>query len=86
MHGTQDLAPDRLLRLAEALGAIMGAHGVTERTTIGELGLDSAHLVDVMIACEDLYGTTIDFSAIDIDYDMSIAALHAQLVRAVRPG
>jgi acyl carrier protein len=83
MQNSHDLSRPRLARLTEALSLIMGISGATEHTTIGELGLDSAHLVDVMIACEEIYAATIDFASIDIDYDMSIATLHTQLDRQV---
>jgi len=76
---------DRDLRLTRLLEAVRRISGKTagEQATIAELGIDSRHLVDLVFACEDIYGQDLDFGRIDLHPDMSLEDLHRQIIASL---
>ena len=72
----QDL---RLNNLIEAIAKIAGHPVANELTAIGDLGIDSKYLIDIMLVCEDIYGECIDFAEIDFGYETTLLSMHKQL-------
>lgn len=70
----------RLERLMQALSEIVGTPIENETTTIGDLGIDSKYLVDMMLVCEEVYGRFIEFDQLEIGYETSLLNIHQQLV------
>lgn len=72
----------RLHRLMSSVSEIIGVPVDDENASIGDLGIDSGYLVDIILACEDIYGGAIDSEAIDISYETSLLGIHEQLLGA----
>lgn len=70
---------ERLNRLMSSLGEIIGMQIPDEHVSIGDLGIDSKYLADIILVCEEIYGYSIDFEAIDISYETSLHNIHRQL-------
>jgi acyl carrier protein len=73
----------RLVLMMEVLSVRTGKPIADAAATIGDLGIDSRHLADIIFTCEDVYGKDLDFDDIDIDTDTSLAGLHAQILDAL---
>lgn len=70
---------ERLDRLMKALSELIGSPIHDAGSTIGELGIDSKYLPEIILACEDVYGGALDFDAIEIGYETSLLSLHRQV-------
>lgn len=73
---------ERLQKLIASVSEIIGLPVEDEHTSIGDLGIDSRFLVDIILACIDIYGDNIDAEAIDIGYETSLLSIHQQLLGA----
>jgi len=69
----------RLQQFMDAMSAIVGTPIHDESTSIGDLGIDSTYLADIILACEDIYGSGINFNEIAIGYETSLQSIHQQL-------
>ncbi len=76
------LSETRLARLMAALGELVGGEVDDPTLTIGDLGIGSQHIVELLIACEDIYEATLDGGALDLGYESSVLSVHRQLSNA----
>lgn len=71
---------DRLHRLLQALASITG-HRVTDAAvTLGDLEVDSSRLVELMVACDEIYEAVVPFEELDISIETSLRSLHDQIL------
>lgn len=71
---------DRLCRLRQALALITGRSLPDATVTLGDLGVDSRHLVELMMACDEIYGSAVPFEELDISIETSIHSLQDQIL------
>lgn len=69
----------RVGKLIAGISEIVGRPIGDADASIGDLGIDSKFLIDIMMVCEDIYGSGIDFAAIEIGYETSLLNIHHQL-------
>lgn len=73
------IVPDRLASLADALSRITNRRMPSTASTLGELGVDSRHLVELMVSCDEIYEAEVAFELLDISIDTSVAELDRQI-------
>jgi len=73
------LQDEQLSRLMHALSEIVGFRIDDRNASLGDLGVDSRYLPEIILACEDIYGGAVDFDAIEIGYETSLLSLHNQI-------
>ena len=73
----------RLDSLRQALARITRRGVPDAALTLGELGVDSSHLVQLMVACDHIYAAAVPFEVLDISIDTSVASLHRQILDAL---
>lgn len=73
----------RLASLLQAIANITGGQIPDGAMTIGALAIDSRDLVNVILACEDIYGGEIDLTRMHLDYDTPVREIHDQIVEAM---
>lgn len=71
---------NRLGQLLEALARVSGHPPSSEANTLGDLGIDSRHLVELMVACDQIYGREVPFEVLDITVETSVLSLHNQII------
>ncbi len=76
----------QLQRLLQGMSEIVGAPIQDEHASIGDLGIDSKYLVDMMLICEEVYGRWVDFDQLEIGYHTSLLNIHEQLLSAQSAG
>ncbi len=69
-------------RLINEVRAIVNSDQVRPESTLGELGIDSVTVVDLMIVCEEIYREPIQPELLHIDEFTSLKALHTQIYSA----
>jgi acyl carrier protein len=72
--------PARLSRLTGEIARITGRQAVEPQATLSELGFDSTHLIQLMLASDSIYGFEVPFEMLDITVDMSVLDLHEQIM------
>lgn len=70
---------DPLALLAREVARILNIDAVDTDIGIGELGIDSLNIVELIVFCEQLYGS-FDPEALNIAQYTTLAELHGQLV------
>jgi hypothetical protein len=83
MTSSRDLQLNELMR---ALARITGCRVPDAVLTLSQLSIDSRHLVQLMIACDDIYGTAVHFEMLDITVETSIATLHRKILDSLGVG
>lgn len=73
-------ADRRLTLLVREIGRASGRDDASARHTLGELGIDSRHLVTLMMACDEIYGLPIAFEDLEFDIDTTPSGLHRQIL------
>jgi acyl carrier protein len=71
----------RLARLMTGISEILGVPVQDENSSVGDLGIDSESLFEVVLICQDIYGNDVDFDRIEVGYNTTLRALHEQLLR-----
>ena len=78
--------PTKLDLLAAEVGRILNVDIVDVDTPMGELGVDSLNVVELVLVCEQLYTDSVDPERLQIDQYTSLRELHTQLVGAAVAG
>ncbi len=66
------------------LGRLLGAPVVDFDTSVNDLGWDSMMLVELAVAAETVYERRIDLRRLDVDFDMTLNEILAQIDSAIR--
>lgn len=74
----------RLVLLAHEVARILNVDSVDTGTGIGELGIDSLNIVELIVFCEQLYGS-FDPESLSITQYTTLGELHQQLVSPAAP-
>lgn len=74
--------PAKLDLLAAEVARILNADSVDVDTPMGELGVDSLNVVELVLVCEQLYTDSVDPERLQIDQYTSLRELDAQLAGA----
>jgi acyl carrier protein len=69
---------DHLRLLMTEVERIIGIESVTPEVAIGELGFDSLNIVELILACEQIYGA-VDLENLKLERFTSLAELDAQI-------
>jgi acyl carrier protein len=70
---------NRLTGLLQAFARIAGRSLPAAEITFDELDINSHHLVELMMACDEIYGAEVPFELLDITAETTITALHHQI-------
>lgn len=73
------LSDARLARLMTVMADLVGGQVDDPALTIGDLGIGSQHIVELLIACEDIYQARLEGDALDLGYESSVLSVHRQL-------
>jgi acyl carrier protein len=76
--------PSTLDLLAREVGKITGSGSAPTDASLAELGVDSLNVVELIVFCEQLYGS-FDPSRIEMSAFTTLAALDAQLHALTAP-
>lgn len=82
MHPESDTttrSDPRLTRLMLVMGELAGSRVDDPTLTIGDLGIGSQHIVELLIACEEIYDAPVDGDGLELGYESSILSVHRQL-------
>ncbi len=71
---------DKLVRLISVIGELVGMPVDDPELTIGDLGIGSQHIVELLITCEDIYGGAVKDDALELAYETSILSVHRQML------
>ena len=69
---------DTLSLLVGHVGKSLNQSSIDPDTAIGELGFDSARVVELILICDELYETSIDPESINLDQFTTLRALDEQ--------
>ncbi|MBA2674455.1 acyl carrier protein [Ramlibacter sp.] len=72
----------KLELLAVEVARILNVETVDVDTPMGELGVDSLNVVELVLVCEQLYTGSVDPERLSIDQYTSLRELDAQLTEA----
>lgn len=70
---------DTIDALIDELTNILGVEHIDPDSSIGELGIDSVRIVELLIACEKIYGDDVDLASLTIDESTSLRSLDRKL-------
>jgi acyl carrier protein len=73
----------KLQLLAAEVARILNVDTVDVDTPMGELGVDSLNVVELVLVCEQLYTGSVDPERLRIDQYTSLRELDNQLIEAV---
>jgi acyl carrier protein len=76
----------RLDRLMTAASELSGTRINDAGVTLGDLGLDSQSLAELIAVCEDIYGDAVDMNEVTLDYEVSLRDIHLAIVRQLGHG
>jgi acyl carrier protein len=71
--------------LAIEVARILNVDSVDVDTPMGELGVDSLNVVELVLVCEQLYSGSVDPERLSIDQYTSLRELDTQLSEAATP-
>lgn len=71
--------------LAIEVARILNVDSVDVDTPMGELGVDSLNVVELVLVCEQLYSGSVDPERLSIDQYTSLRELDTQLAEAATP-
>jgi len=77
--------PSKLDLLAAEVAKILNVDSVDTDTPMGELGVDSLNVVELILVCEQLYVGSVDPEKLLIDQYTSLRDLDRQLNEALTP-
>ncbi len=66
--------------LTAELGRLVGDGNISPEISLSELGADSLFLVELLLACEELYSKRIDFEKLVIDDSTTLRDLDRQIL------
>ncbi len=73
--------PEMLAELIKVTAEALQADSVDANVPLAEIGIDSLNIVEVIIACEDIYGDfQIDPSKLEFDEMTSLMDMHTQMI------
>lgn len=73
--------PELLAELIKVTAAALQTDSVDPDVPLAEIGIDSLNIVEVIIACEDIYGSfQINPSQLEFDEMTSLRDMHDQMV------
>lgn len=72
----------KLPELMEQMAVMLNKESVDADTPLGELGVDSLNIVEVILICEQLYQDVMDPEALTFDEFTTIRDMDNQLVEA----
>jgi acyl carrier protein len=73
--------PELLAELMKVTAEALKVDSVDPIVPLAEIGIDSLNIVEVIIACEEIYGRfRIDPSRMEFDEMTSLADMHRQLI------
>lgn len=72
---------ERLQTLVAAISSILGSPASDGNATLGDLGINSGHLPQLIMACEDVYGPKIDFGNAEFSESTSLRDIHEMALR-----
>ena len=73
--------PELLAELVKATAEALQTETVDPTVPLAEIGIDSLNIVEVIIACEDIYGEfQINPSQLEFDEMTSLVDMHNQMV------
>tara|TARA_B100000768_G_C10948598_1_gene236705 strand:+ start:299 stop:526 length:228 start_codon:yes stop_codon:yes gene_type:complete len=67
----------KLNNLLEELKRILHVDEVDPDVPIGQLGIDSLNVIELILACQQVYEDFVDFEDIDINEDTTIRGIDA---------
>jgi acyl carrier protein len=70
---------EQLENLRSDVAKILNAESVDVDQSLGDIGIDSLNMVELMIICEQLYPGSIDLSQLKIDQFTTLRSLDEQL-------
>ena len=70
----------RLARLVAETARLAGRPAALPQDTLSTLGLDSRHLVGLMLATDVIYEFEVPFEALDLTNDLSLRDLHRSIL------
>jgi len=73
--------PELLAQLMKVTAEALKVESVDPNVPLPELGIDSLNIVEVIIACEEIYGQfRIDPSGLEFDEMTSLLDMHKQMI------
>ncbi len=73
--------PELLAELIKVTAEALKADTVDPNVPLSEIGIDSLNIVEVIIACEDIYSDfQIDPSKLEFDEMTSLSDMHTQMI------
>jgi len=82
MTGSASTPTNSLELLTKEVARILNTEAVSNGIPLAELGVDSMNIVELMLFCDQLYGT-MDMESIHIDQFTTLQTLDEQMRRAV---
>jgi len=67
----------KLNNLVEELKRILHVEEVNPDVPIGQLGIDSLNVIELILACQQIYDNFVDFEDIDINEDTTVRGIDA---------
>jgi acyl carrier protein len=64
----------------QALASITGYRITDAAVTLGDQEVDSSRLVELMVACDEIYEAEVPFEELDISIETSLRSLHDQIL------
>ena len=73
--------PELLAQLMKVTAEALNVDSVDPNVPLPEIGIDSLNIVEVIVACEEIYGDfQIDPAQLEFDEMTSLADMHRQMV------
>jgi acyl carrier protein len=73
--------PELLAKLRKVTAEALQVDNVDPEVPLAEIGIDSLNIVEVIIACEEIYGDfSIDPARLEFDEMTSLADMHNQMI------
>lgn len=73
-----------LSKLVDHVAKALSQDAIDADVAIGELGFDSARVVELILICDELYETSIDPESINLDQFTTLRGLDEQFIEMAR--
>ncbi len=76
----ENIVAPELVELTNQVAMILGTSTVDTETPLGQIGVDSLNVVELILVCQQVYPNVIDVSAIDFDEHTTLREIHDILI------